>query len=141
MAHGIKTETGAQFATLFFVRPLGSNTWDYWLIHLSNHYKAHEVMKDLHWDHATEFGHELEPGVFMQGYDANKDDRYTQQSPFDFGPDSRQRCIEGIHEHLGQIVTALNQPITIRDLVYQSASRSPGPPHSDVMDGFSWQIA
>jgi three-Cys-motif partner protein len=141
VAHGIKTETGAQFATLFFVRPLGSNTWDYWLIHLSNHYKAHEVMKDLHWDHATEFGHELEPGVFMQGYDANKDDRYTQQSPFDFGPDSRQRCIEGIHEHLGQIVTALNQPITIRDLVYQSASRSPGPPHSDVMDGFSWQIA
>lgn len=126
VAHGIKTETGAKFATLFFVRPHGSNTWDYWLIHLSNHYKAHEVMKDLHWDHATEFGHELEPGVFMQGYDANKDDRYTQQSPFDFGPDSRQRCIEGIHEHLGQVVTTLNQPITIRDLVYQSASRSPG---------------
>jgi three-Cys-motif partner protein len=126
VAHGIKTETGAKFATLFFVRPLGSNTWDYWLIHLSNHYKAHEVMKDLHWDHATEFGHELEPGVFMQGYDANNDDRYTQQSPFDFGPDSRQRCIEGIHEHLGQIVTTLNQPITIRELVHQSASRSPG---------------
>ncbi|MDE2598434.1 MAG: three-Cys-motif partner protein TcmP [Rhodocyclaceae bacterium] len=126
VAHGIKTETGAQFATLFFVRPLGSNTWDYWLIHLSNHYKAHEVMKDLHWDHATEFGHELEPGVFMQGYDANKDDCYTQQSPFDFGPDSRQRCIEGIHEHLGQVVTGLGQPITVRELVYQSASRSPG---------------
>lgn len=111
VAHGIKTETGARFATLFFVRPLGSNTWDYWLIHLSNHYKAHEVMKDLHWAHATEFGHELEPGVFMQGYDANNDDRYTQQNPFDFGPDSRQRCIEGIHEHLGRVITDLQQPI------------------------------
>lgn len=47
LADGIKKESGARFMTPFFVRPHGANTWDYWLIHLSNHYRAHDVMKDL----------------------------------------------------------------------------------------------
>lgn len=126
VAHGIKSEVGAKYATLFFVKPLGSNTWDYWLIHLCNNYKAHEVMKDLHWEHATEFGHELEPGVFMQGYDANRDYAYTQQNPFDFGPDSREQCVEGIREHLGRQIYTLNQPTTLRELIEGCVSRSPG---------------
>lgn len=126
VAHGIRTEVGARYATLFFVKPLGSNTWDYWLIHLSNHYKAHEVMKDLHWEHATEFGHELEPGVFMQGYDANHDYEYTQQNTFDFGQDARQRCIEGIREYLGQEIYRLDRPTTLKELIECCASRSPG---------------
>ncbi|MCL2160538.1 MAG: three-Cys-motif partner protein TcmP [Betaproteobacteria bacterium] len=126
VAHGIKSEVGAKYATLFFVKPLGSNTWDYWLIHLCNHYKAHEVMKDLHWEHATEFGHELEPGVFMQGYDANRDQEYTQQTPFDFGSDSKERCVEGIREYFGQQIYALNKPIPLRELIESCVSRSPG---------------
>ena len=71
--------------TLFFVKPHGTNSWGYWLIHLSNHYRAHEVMKSLHWEHATDFGHELEPGVFEFGYNANKDNEYTGQETFEFG--------------------------------------------------------
>ncbi|WP_186268509.1 three-Cys-motif partner protein TcmP [Burkholderia gladioli] len=65
VAHGIKAETGAQYMTLFFVRPDSANPWSYWLVHLSQVYKAHDVMKSLHWDHSSEFGHELEPGLFM----------------------------------------------------------------------------
>jgi three-Cys-motif partner protein len=126
VAHGIKSEVGAKYATLFFVKPLGSNTWDYWLIHLCNNYKAHEVMKDLHWEHATEFKHELEPGVFMQGYDANHDYEYTHQNPFDFGQDSRERCVEGIREHLGQQIYSRDQPTTLRELIEGCVSRSPG---------------
>ena len=45
LAHGIKQETGAKYMTLFFVKPHGTNTWGYWLIHLSNTYRAHAVMK------------------------------------------------------------------------------------------------
>lgn len=41
-------------------------------------------MKALHWEHATEFGHELEPGVFVLGYNANRDDEYTKQPTFEF---------------------------------------------------------
>jgi hypothetical protein len=129
LAHGIRQEAGTRFATLFFVRPHGDMPWDYWLIHLSNRYKAHEVMKDLHWEHATSFGHELEPGIFMQGYDANLDPRYTGQDffdSFDFGTSSRQACKEGIHEHLGQKIFSLDNPVRLREMIESCVTQSPG---------------
>lgn len=126
LAYGIKIESGAKFATLFFVKPHGNNTWDYWLIHLSNHYKAHEVMKDLHWENATDFSHELEPGVFIQGYDANKDNDYTGQNPFDFGNDSKVACVDGIREHLGQTIYSMQVPKTLGELISSCISNSPG---------------
>ncbi|MCF7976839.1 MAG: three-Cys-motif partner protein TcmP [Chromatiaceae bacterium] len=126
LALGIRRVAGARFATLFFVRPNSDSPWDYWLIHLSNHYKAHEVMKDLHWANASVFGHELEPGVFMQGYDAKSDDDYTGQASFDFGDTSRDACIEGIHEHFGKVIFKLEQPTKLRELIEHCASRSPG---------------
>ncbi|MBS0474286.1 MAG: three-Cys-motif partner protein TcmP [Proteobacteria bacterium] len=126
LAYGIRQEAGARFATLFFVRPLGATPWDYWLIHLSNRYKAHEVMKNLHWDNATAFGHELEPGVFMQGYDANRDHEYTGQETFDFGDTSREACVNGIHEHFGRVIFEQPGPVRLRDLVERYAAQSPG---------------
>jgi three-Cys-motif partner protein len=126
LAHGIRTEAGARFATLFFVRPHGTNPWDYWLIHLSNRYKAHEVMKNLHWDNATEFGHELEPGVFMQGYDANRDYVYTGQDTFDFGESAREACINGVREYFGQVLFSRDGPTILGDLIEDCATRSPG---------------
>lgn len=126
LAYGIRKEAGARFATLFFVRPHGANPWDYWLIHLSNRYKAHEVMKDLHWDNATAFGHELEPGVFVQGYDANRDQVYTGQDTFDFGESSREACVNGVHEHFGQVLFGHNGPVTLRSLIEGCAAQSPG---------------
>lgn len=126
LALGIRSETGARFATLFFVRPDCNTPWDYWLIHLSNHYKAHEVMKDLHWEHASVFGHELEPGVFMQGYDPKCDEEYTGQESFDFGESSREACVNGIQEHFGQQIFAHNGPVRLRDLIERCAANSPG---------------
>lgn len=126
LAYGIRQEAGARFATLFFVRPHGATPWDYWLIHLSNRYKAHEVMKNLHWDNATAFGHELEPGVFMQGYDANRDHEYTGQETFDFGESSREACVNGIHEHFGRVIYDQSGPVRLRDLVERYAAQSPG---------------
>jgi len=103
IAYGIRRETGAKFMTLFFVKPKGSNSWGYWLIHLSNEYRAHAVMKALHWENATEFGHELEPGRFTLGYNTNKDTEYTKQQTFEFsGAGSRDACINGVHEYFGQ---------------------------------------
>lgn len=117
LAHGIKCESGAQYMTLFFVKPHGTNSWGYWLIHLSNRYRAHEVMKSLHWEHATDFGHELEPGVFVFGYDANDDSEYTGQDTFEFGEQkSKEACIEGVREHFGKQIFALNKPIRVGEL-------------------------
>jgi hypothetical protein len=103
--------------TLFFVKPHGTNSWGYWLIHLSNHYRAHEVMKSLHWEHATDFGHELEPGIFEFGYNANKDSEYTGQDTFEFGESrSKEACIEGVREHFGRQIFALKKPIRVGEL-------------------------
>lgn len=125
LAHGIKCETGAKFMTLFFVKPHGLNSWGYWLIHLSNEYRAHAVMKSLHWEHATEFGHELEPGVFVLGYNANKDADYTSQQTFEFaGTASKEACIDGVREHFGQTIFQLNKPIQLGDLFQSCVTNS-----------------
>lgn len=125
LAHGIKCETGAKFMTLFFVKPHGLNSWGYWLIHLSNEYRAHAVMKSLHWEHATEFGHELEPGVFVLGYNANKDADYTNQQTFEFaGTDSIEACIDGVREHFGQTIFQLNKPTQLGDLFQSCVTNS-----------------
>jgi len=125
LAHGIKQETGTKYMTLFFVKPHGTNTWGYWLIHLSNTYRAHAVMKSLHWEHATEFGHELESGVFVLGYDANKDSLYTGQQTFEFGGEgSKEACIEGVSEYFGQTVFQLDKPTPLRDLFENCVTNS-----------------
>ena len=62
----------------------------------------------------------------MQGYDANRDHEYTQQMPFDFGRDSRERCVEGIRGYLAQQICALDWPVTLRELIKDCVSGSPG---------------
>lgn len=117
LAHGIQTEAGAEYMTLFFVKPTGKNSWGYWLIHLSNNYRAHEVMKRLHWEHGTEFGHELESGYFVLGYNANTDENYTRQNSLSFGDaHSSESCINGINEHFGKVIFGLEQPIKLGEL-------------------------
>jgi three-Cys-motif partner protein len=124
LAQGIRSVTGARYMTLFFVRPWGANPWDYWLIHLSNAYRAHDVMKTLHWKHSTEFGHELEPGVFVLGYDANKDSDYSGQPQFDFGEHARIACIDDVREHFGKSIFDQSQPIQVQDIFRQVISSS-----------------
>jgi three-Cys-motif partner protein len=125
LANGIKTEAGAKYMTLFFVKPQGLNSWGYWLIHLSNEYRAHAVMKSLHWEHATEFGHELEPGIFVLGYNTNKDDDYTGQQTFEFsGAGSKEACINGVREHFGKALFGLGQPIKLGDLFQSCVTNS-----------------
>ena len=125
LAHGIKCESGAKFMTLFFVKPVGLMSWGYWLIHLSNQYRAHEVMKTLHWEHATEFGHELEPGIFILGYNANKDEDYTGQETMQFSDrQSKDACVNGLREHFGKKIFEDNQPIRLGALFENCVTNS-----------------
>lgn len=84
IAYGIWRATGAKFMTLFFVTPQGHRPWSYWLVHLSNVYKANDVMKGVHWQHGNSFGHSLEPGLFQIGYQANHDEGVTGQKGLEF---------------------------------------------------------
>ncbi|WP_042300171.1 three-Cys-motif partner protein TcmP [Paraburkholderia kururiensis] len=116
LAHGIKVETRARFMTLFFVRPQAANSWSYWLVHLSQRYKAHDVMKALHWEHSSEFGHELEPGLFMLGYNPRQDEDYSGQSSLLFDESGEQRCVDALTEQLGRQLADNPQPITVAQL-------------------------
>lgn len=125
LAHGIKCESGAKYMTLFFIKPHGLNSWGYWLIHLSNTYRAHAVMKSLHWEHATEFGHELSPGIFSLGYNANKDYSYTGQETFEFSASkSKDACINGVQEHFGRTIHQLKNPTQLSDIFKENITNS-----------------
>ncbi|MGY2490192.1 three-Cys-motif partner protein TcmP [Cupriavidus sp. CP313] len=116
LAHGIKKETGAPYMTLFFVRPFQANAWSYWLVHLSQRYRAHDVMKQLHWEHSSEFGHELEPGLFMLGYNARRDEEYSGQSSIAFGPTSEELCIDQLATHFARQLATVQAPVTVKQL-------------------------
>jgi three-Cys-motif partner protein len=122
LAHGIKVETGAKFMTMFFVRPQAANSWSYWLVHLSQRYKAHDVMKTLHWEHSSEFGHELEPGLFMLGYNPRQDEDYSGQSSLLFDASGEQRCVDALTEQLGRQLAENRQPVTVAQLLADNIS-------------------
>lgn len=85
LAKGLVEVSGAKHYTLFYITPRGSTAWTYWLVHLSNSFKARDVMMELHWQLANHFSHYLEPDIFTLGYSTNADGTATGQDPLDLG--------------------------------------------------------
>jgi three-Cys-motif partner protein len=87
----IPFRTGAKYYTPFFIRSLDSGR-DYWLIHLSGHSRARDVMVELHWKESSCFEHFGRSGLRMLGYDQTQDPTWTNQPLFDgFQFDSEAR--------------------------------------------------
>jgi hypothetical protein len=59
LAKGIIEGSGAKYSTIFYITPAGSSSFTYWLVHLSNVYRAQDVMIELHWALANNFSHFL----------------------------------------------------------------------------------
>ena len=76
--HGIHTGSGAKHYTPFFIRCPQAHR-SYWLIHLSNHHRAHDVMTSLHWSQSNDFVHYGGAGLQMLGYDWRQDAAQTGQ--------------------------------------------------------------
>jgi len=72
----------AKHYTPFFIKSKVSNQ-AYWLVHLSNHVKARNVMTDLHWAQHNTFQHFGGAGLNMLGFDATKL-AHENQSVFEF---------------------------------------------------------
>jgi three-Cys-motif partner protein len=74
---------GARHFTPFFIRNRGGHG-DYWLIHMSQHHRARDVMTEVHWANNNYFIHYGGAGLDMfqmVGYDPVHDAKYLQQSP------------------------------------------------------------
>lgn len=74
----IPERTEAKFYTPFFIRSPDAHR-DFWLIHLSGHFRARDVMVGLHWEQSTSFAHFGRSGLRMLGYDQERDAEWTRQ--------------------------------------------------------------
>lgn len=81
----LTSQCSAQFYTPFFIRPERGHG-DFWLLHLSQHWKARDVMATTHWRHHNHFAHYGKPGfhMFSTGYIGKFDDDKRLQMGFDF---------------------------------------------------------
>ena len=102
LAHALVRASGAQHYTIFYVTPLGKTPWTYWLVHLSNNYRARDVMMDLHWQQANHFSNFLEPDIFTLGYRTGSDSKATHQATMELGEEhsfdaiADERCRTGL---------------------------------------------
>nr|WP_293292332.1 three-Cys-motif partner protein TcmP [Oricola sp.] len=68
----IQTATGAQFISPFFIRSDTAHR-SLWVVHLSNHYTARNVMVDTHWNTKNHSIHPGRGGLEILGFDINYD--------------------------------------------------------------------
>ena len=131
LARGLVEESGARHHTIFYITPAGSTSWTYWLVHLSNSFKARDVMMELHWQQANHFSHYLEPDIFTLGYRTNDDEEATGQNGLDLGDAfqfdaiASNRCRSGLSEKLVPLIFDNSQPIPFSHLLETVGSSTP----------------
>ena len=79
----IQRWTGAQYYSPFFVRSPKSGR-SYWLLHLSRHREARNLIGEIHWDESNVSTHHGRPGLGSLGFSPNMS---PEQLPLDFNFD------------------------------------------------------
>lgn len=118
---------GASFFTVFFIRTEGYG--DYWLVHLSQHYRARDVMTSVHWQNHSSFVHYGGAGLdmFNLGYDSRRDADFTGQHalPFDFGDSARDRSHQALMDQLVRRIYARDEGVSFGTLYSTSCNLTP----------------
>ncbi len=131
LANALVKASGARHYTIFYITPLGKSPWTYWLVHLSNNYRARDVMMDLHWQQANHFSNFLEPDIFTLGYRTGSDENATHQSAMELGEEhsfdaiADERCRDGLSRKLVPILYDREEPMTFGDLLLSMGSNTP----------------
>jgi len=123
----IPSKTGARYYTPFFIRSEDSHR-DFWLIHLSGHFKARDVMVGLHWKENTSFAHYGKPGLRMLGYDQKNDPDWSEQlllPQFSFDQDAFESSHEELLEQLPEKISAFPDGIPFKDLFANLTNECP----------------
>lgn len=117
-------DCGATFFTPFFIRGEGGGHGEYWLVHLSRHPRAQDVMKQVHWKHHNHFVHYGGAGLnmlapqtmgFMQKFDGG----------FSFDDVAEHRTGAELLDQLPRHIQALGRPITFGELFATTCNGSP----------------
>lgn len=131
LARGLVESSGAKHYTIFYITPLGKTPWSYWLVHLSNNFKARDVMMGLHWQMANHFSHYLEPDLFTLGYRGRDDSDATKQVAFELGDEHRfdavadERCRTGLARKLVPMIFDRSEPTVFGDMLNALGSSTP----------------
>lgn len=120
---------GARHFTPFFIRNRGGHG-DYWLIHMSQHHRARDVMTEVHWANNNYFIHYGGAGLdmfHMVGYDPDHDAQYLKQSAlgFEFDDVAKRASIAALNEHIPRRVYADDTGMSFGELFATTCNSSP----------------
>lgn len=122
--------SGAQHYTPFFIVTKEANR-SFWLVHLSNHPRARDVMTQLHWRLKNHFAHYGGSGIRMFGYDPTKDEQITGltdlfgQTEHSFDEMAKIRTFESVIAELPAFIHQFPDGIQFRDLYRLLANITP----------------
>jgi len=119
---------GARYYTLFFIRTEGHG--DYWLVHLSQHPRARDVMARVHWSKNNHFIHDGGAGIDMfrvLGYSADRDRAFTGQGAFGFLFDdiAGESSVKSLMTQLPQLIYAHDEGLSFGELFATTCNLSP----------------
>ncbi|WP_454774259.1 three-Cys-motif partner protein TcmP [Janthinobacterium tructae] len=121
---GLVANCGARFFTPFFIRGQGSGHGEYWLVHLSQHHRAQDVMKQVHWQHQNHFIHYGGAGLDML---APQTMGFRQEftGGFQFDDVALDRSNTALLQQLAENIFARDQATRIGDLFSSTCNTSP----------------
>lgn len=121
--------SGARYYTPFFIRNKEGHG-DYWLLHLSQHHRARDVMTEVHWQNSNYFIHYGGAGLDMfqmNGYDPVYDDVFRGQNTLDFGFDKSARDMSHsvMLDQVARLIREHDQGITFGQLYANHCNQTP----------------
>lgn len=122
----ITTGSGAKHFTPFFIRPEKGHG-DFWLLHLSQHSKARDVMAEAHWRHNNHFVHYGDAGLdmFGVGYAARLDEADSPQTVFEFDDIAAGRSRDTMLAEIPRILSTKDEGIRFHNFFVEHCNSSP----------------
>ncbi|WP_217424541.1 three-Cys-motif partner protein TcmP [Nitrogeniibacter mangrovi] len=122
-------QCGAKHYTPFFVRNKQGHG-DYWLIHLSQHFRARDVMTEVHWQNQNYFIHYGGAGLNMfdmLGYDPQHDSGLKRQSElgFEFDDVAKESSIEALMAQVPKVIYSHDEGVNYGVLYATTCNESP----------------
>lgn len=120
---------GAEYFTPFFIRNKKGHG-DYWLIHMSQHHRARDVMTEVHWDNQNYFIHYGGAGLnmfHMVGYDPDHDNNFKQQSElgFEFDDVAKEASIAALTAQMPRLIYAHDEGTSFGELFTKTCNTTP----------------
>ncbi len=115
----IRTSCRARYVSPFMIQHDG---WGYWLLHLSNHPQANNVMKGTHWQHQNDSLHEGFAGLRMLEFNR---DNYQQPGIFRFDTAANDATHDALFGELMPRIRSLGAEATFNHLIQSVANETP----------------